>query len=111
MRKLMHFMELVCFLLVVLGGFIFASQNTSKVPLWIGVELAPQNMAVWILLAFAWGGVLGLAIGYGLFRRIKAQYRIRQLEARLKKLEKNQLPKLDKFKNDDRDNFDRARHV
>ena len=100
MRKLINFLGLMCFLLVVLAGFIFASQNTSEVPLWIGVELAPQNMAVWILLAFAWGGVLGLGIGYGLFRRIKAQYRIHQLEARLKKLEKNQSPRLDKSKND-----------
>jgi uncharacterized integral membrane protein len=100
MRKLMHFMGLMCFLLVVLAGFIFASQNTTKAPLWIGVELAPQTIAVWILLAFAWGAVLGLAIGYGLFRRIKSQYRIRQLEEQLKKQAKNHFPKLDKFKND-----------
>ncbi len=50
-----------------------------------------QSLAVWVLLAFAWGGVLGLLLGYGLFRRIKAQFKINQLEARLKKNESNNL--------------------
>ncbi|PCJ41418.1 MAG: hypothetical protein COA71_07590 [SAR86 cluster bacterium] len=87
MSKITRFIASLFFLLVVLAGFIFASNNSVVVPLWIGIELAPQSLAVWTLLAFAWGGVLGLLLGYGLFRRIKAQFKISQLEALLKKSE------------------------
>jgi lipopolysaccharide assembly protein A len=85
MSKITRFIAGLFFLLVVLAGFIFTSNNSVMVPLWIGIELSPQSLAVWVLLAFAWGGVLGLLLGYGLFRRIKAQIKINQLEARLKK--------------------------
>lgn len=85
MSKITRFIAGLFFLLVVLAGFIFTSNNSVMVPLWIGIELSPQSLAVWVLLAFAWGGVLGLLLGYGLFRRIKAQIKIKQLEARLKK--------------------------
>ena len=61
------------------------------VPLWIGIELSPQSLAVWVLLAFAWGGVLGLMLGYGLFRRVKAQFKINQLEGLLKKNQNNKM--------------------
>ncbi|MAM70721.1 MAG: hypothetical protein CMP91_06215 [Gammaproteobacteria bacterium] len=88
MRKIIRFLAWLLFLLVVLAGFLFASNNTIEVPLWIGVELAPQSLAVWIILAFAWGGVLGLLLGFGLFRRIRAQHKINKLEARINKLEK-----------------------
>lgn len=87
MSKLSRFITALFFLLVVLAGFIFASNNSVVVPLWIGIELAPQSLAVWILLAFAWGGALGLLLGYGLFRRIKAHLKIKNLEARLKKFQ------------------------
>jgi putative membrane protein len=87
MRKLIRYLGGICFLLIVLAGFVFASKNSSEVPLWIGVQLAPQSLAVWVLLAFAWGGMLGLLIGFGLFRRLRSNYKIHQLEARLKKLE------------------------
>ena len=85
MSTLIRFIVGLLFLLVVLAGFIFASNNSIVVPLWIGIDLAPQSLAVWILLAFAWGGVLGLLLGYGLFRRIKAHLKINKLEAQLKK--------------------------
>ena len=60
MSKLSRFITGLFFLLVVLVGFIFASNNSIVVPLWVGIELAPQSLAVWVLLAFAWGGALGL---------------------------------------------------
>lgn len=84
MSKLTRFIAALFFLLVVLAGFIFASNNSVVVPLWVGIDLAPQSLTVWVLLAFAWGGVLGLLLGYGLFRRIKAQLKINKLEALLK---------------------------
>ena len=91
MSKIARFITGLFFLLVVLAGFIFTSNNSVLVPLWIGIELSPQSLAVWVLLAFAWGGVLGLLLGYGLFRHIKAQFKINQLEARLKKDQSNNI--------------------
>ncbi len=91
MSKITRFIAGLFFLLVVLAGFIFTSNNSVMVPLWIGIELSPQSLAVWVLLAFAWGGVLGLLLGYGLFRRIKSQLRINQLEAQLKKSQGNNI--------------------
>jgi lipopolysaccharide assembly protein A len=91
MSKITRFIAGLFFLLVVLAGFIFTSNNSVMVPLWIGIELSPQSLAVWVLLAFAWGGVLGLLLGYGLFRRIKAQFKINQLEAQLKKNQSNNI--------------------
>lgn len=89
MSKVTRFIVGLFFLLVVLAGFIFTSNNSVMVPLWLGIELSPQSLAVWVLLAFAWGGMLGLLLGYGLFRRIKAQFKINQLEAHLKKNQSN----------------------
>lgn len=91
MSKLTRFIACLIFLFVLLAGFIFASNNSVKVPLWIGIELAPQSLAIWLILAFAWGGLLGLLLGYGLFRRIKAQLKIKQLEAQLKKVEQGKI--------------------
>ena len=91
MSKITRFITGLFFLLVVLAGFIFTSNNSVMVPLWIGIDLSPQSLAVWVLLAFAWGGVLGLLLGYGLFRRIKSQLRINQLEAQLKKNQSNNI--------------------
>tara|TARA_R110000824_G_scaffold52692_4_gene146256 strand:+ start:190529 stop:190834 length:306 start_codon:yes stop_codon:yes gene_type:complete len=91
MSKLTRFIACLFFLVVLLAGFIFASNNSVEVPLWIGIELSPQSLAIWLILAFAWGGLLGLLLGYGLFRRIKAQLKIKQLEARLKKAEQGNI--------------------
>ncbi|MGA1742371.1 MAG: hypothetical protein ACO4AC_09465 [Pseudohongiellaceae bacterium] len=91
MSKITRFIIVLLFLLLVLVGFIFTSNNSVMVQLWVGIELAPQSLAVWVLLAFAWGGVLGLLLGYGLFRRIKAQFRINQLEALLKKTQEGNI--------------------
>jgi putative membrane protein len=93
MSKLTRFIAGLFFLLVALAGFIFTSNNSVVIPLWVGIELAPQSLAIWILLAFAWGGVLGLILGYGLFRRIKAQLKIKQLEGLLKKNQQSNIVK------------------
>ncbi len=98
MSKIFRFITGLFFLLVVLASFIFTSNNSVVVPLWIGIDLAPQSIAVWILIAFTGGGFLGLLLGYGLFRRIKAQHKIKQLEALLKKTQgsKSTLPLAEK---------------
>ncbi len=89
MKRILRFITSLIVLLFVLAGFVFTSNNSVEVPLWIGVELAPQRLAVWVLLAFIWGGALGLILGYGFFRRIKTKIKIHDLEGRLKKSQAN----------------------
>jgi len=48
---------------VALGG-LFAMQNTEKVPLdLLFIQLPPQPLAIWILIAVALGVLLGLMSG------------------------------------------------
>ena len=84
MVKLIRFIAGLFFLLIVLAGFVFTSNNSMVVPLWIGIDLAPQSLAVWIILAITVGGIIGLLLGYGLFRRIKMQLKLNKLEAFIK---------------------------
>ncbi len=66
---------------VALGG-LFTVQNTEKVPLdLLVVQLPPQAIAIWILLAMAVGILLGLLSGTLLLigrsaelRRLRKQY-------------------------------------
>jgi putative membrane protein len=68
-------------LAMALGG-LFAVQNTAKVPLdLLVVQLPPQALAIWILLAMALGVLLGLLSGAVLLmgrsaeiRRLRKQY-------------------------------------
>jgi hypothetical protein len=33
------------------------------VPLWLGTDLDPEPLSIWMLLAFASGGLIGLVLG------------------------------------------------
>jgi len=57
---------------LVIGAF-FSVQNASSVPLDLLVfQLADRPLALWILLAFALGGVLGVAISAVTIVRLKS---------------------------------------
>ncbi|MEZ5571377.1 MAG: LapA family protein [Halioglobus sp.] len=63
--------------LVVLGtlliGVLFAVQNKEPVPLDILVyTFDPQSLALWILIAFAIGGVLGMLVSSVILVRTRA---------------------------------------
>lgn len=67
-------------------GFSFF--NTQQVPLSLGfMVLAAQPLALWVLGAFALGGILGLLLGSGLFRHWRKEREIAQLRARITNLE------------------------
>ena len=85
----MQWLKKVLTLLLALGavalGGVFSLQNTLEVPLdLMVVQLAPQPVAIWILLSFAIGVSLGLATGSILaFRRAATIRQLRKQRDRL----------------------------
>lgn len=59
---------------VMLFGLLFSFQNTTEVALDLLVlQLAPQRVALWLLLAFALGGLLGMAVTLLAVFRLKSE--------------------------------------
>jgi len=80
LRKLFAILVLLAMLGV---GVLFALQNTAPVPLDLLVyTFEPRSLALWILLAFALGGVLGMAASSLIILRTRASLnaRNRQLD-------------------------------
>lgn len=65
------------FLLAALGaGILFALQNTQQVPLDLLVyTFQPHSLALWLLLAFALGGVTGMLVSSLLLLRARVALR------------------------------------
>ena len=87
MKRLARFLLFLLLILVLLAGFVFTLNNTQPVPLWLGADLNPQPLGIWMLLAFATGGLLGLLLGLGLWQRFRQRLETRQLRARVRQLE------------------------
>lgn len=73
----MKFVHKVFTVVVVLGALVasvlFALQNKLPVPLDVLVyRFEPQSLAVWILLSFAFGGVVGMAVSTVILLRTRA---------------------------------------
>lgn len=88
MKSIFRFLLFLVLVLVVLSGFIFTLHNTASTALWLGTDLTPRPLALWILLAFGTGGMVGLALGLGLWRRLLKQVQVRQLRVKLQQAEK-----------------------
>ena len=73
--RLLRNLFLLLFTLLVLGlGAMFAVENTSAVPLNLLLfSLDERSVALWILLAFSLGGVLGMLANIGLVWRLRAR--------------------------------------
>ena len=67
--------NLITFILlcgVLLVGMSFAVQNTTPVPLdLLFIQLSERSLALWILMAFAVGGVVGMLTNIGLVLRLR----------------------------------------
>lgn len=85
MKSLIRYITFIVFVAVVLLGFLFAARNTTQVSLWIGLELPALSVGVLVIAAFITGGLLGLLLGMGLFRRLKYVVQIRHLKSQLRK--------------------------
>jgi uncharacterized membrane protein YciS (DUF1049 family) len=73
----MKFIKTLLYLLIavvmVALGAMFAVQNEATVPLnLLVVELPERSVALWVLLAFAVGGVLGMLTSLGVVLRLRA---------------------------------------
>ncbi|MCB1700447.1 MAG: LapA family protein [Pseudomonadales bacterium] len=63
MKRLRHIITLIILLAAVALGVLFALQNTQLVPLDLLVySFEPRSLALWVLSAFALGGVAGLVV-------------------------------------------------
>ena len=74
------------------AGMLFALQNKTPVPLDVLVyNFEPRSLALWVLAAFAIGGVLGMLISSGMILRKRAalaasQRQLGRVRAELDKL-------------------------
>ncbi len=87
LRNLLTFIVL-CGVLAL--GILFAVQNTVLVPLdLLVIQLPEASVALWVLLAFATGGVLGMLTSMGLVLRLRTT--LMQANRRLRQAEKQRL--------------------
>ncbi|HEY6132049.1 MAG TPA: LapA family protein [Halioglobus sp.] len=72
--KILHNLLTVLVILVTLAvGVLFALQNNVPVPLNLLIyTFEPQSFALWILVAFAMGGVLGMIVSSAILVRTRA---------------------------------------
>lgn len=83
MKFLRKLIALVVLLAMIVVGVFFGMQNESTVPLDVLVyTFEPRSIALWVLLAFALGGVLGMAASSLILVRTRASLnaRNRQLD-------------------------------
>ena len=92
--------RLIVFLIlaaVLAFGVLFSIQNTAEVPLDILIlRLPEQSLALWVLLAFALGGIIGMLISGWAILRLKSETmlvrrKLARREQELKKLRTSDL--------------------
>lgn len=86
MKSFAGFLKILLLLAAVLAGFVFALKNATPVGLWLVQDFAPRPVSVWLLLAFTSGGLSGLLLGYGLWRKIRMDWQLRQVQSQLQQV-------------------------
>ena len=78
-----------CFMFVVfVASIVFSYANPESVALSFGfITLDPQPLAVWVIAAFAIGGLSGVLLGVGLVRNLRFRLEIRRLRTQLNQTE------------------------
>jgi putative membrane protein len=74
----MNILKNISFFLIIAAtlvlGAMFAVQNTATVPLdLLVVSLSERSIALWVLLAFGAGGVIGMLTSMGLVLRLRTE--------------------------------------
>ena len=73
MKILFRILFIAILLLVVAVGVLFAVQNTTPIALDLLVVALPErSLALWVLLAFALGGIIGMLTSVGIVWRLRA---------------------------------------
>ena len=87
MKPLRKLLTVLIILATLVVSVLFALQNTVQVPLDLLVySFGAQSLALWVLLAFVLGGVLGMIISSIILVRTRAS-----LKSATRKLEKNRV--------------------
>ena len=75
MRLIKRLIAVAILLAVLAFGVLFSIQNTSPAPLdLLFVQLPEQRVALWVLLAFTAGGVLGVVVSLFAIAHLKSQH-------------------------------------
>jgi putative membrane protein len=93
MRLLVKILKWLLLILVVAAGFYFAMLNPEPVPLNLPLLSLPErSVALWVLLGFTLGGVIGMLTSLGMILRLRASLlrANRRLSAAGKELELGQ---------------------
>ncbi|MDP1930117.1 MAG: lipopolysaccharide assembly protein LapA domain-containing protein [Gammaproteobacteria bacterium] len=89
MHRLLRICSWIFLLLIFLVGILFSFFNTESVSLSFGfVVMQPQPLSVWVITAFALGGLIGLMLGAGIFKGVRSRIEIQRLLQRVESLEK-----------------------
>jgi lipopolysaccharide assembly protein A len=73
MKRLRTLITVIVVLAMLAASVLFALQNETAVPLDLLVyTFAPQSLALWVLVAFALGGVLGMIVSSVILLRTRA---------------------------------------
>ena len=80
MRWVQRLLIAILLLLVLVFGLLFSLQNAQSVPLdLLALQLRERPLAVWLLAAFALGGLAGLLAGSVALIKLQAnRYRLRR---------------------------------
>ena len=77
MNLLRRLLIILIVLATIVVGVLFALQNTALVPLDLLVyTFDPKSLALWVLAAFAVGGVLGMLTASGIILRLRTSARM-----------------------------------
>lgn len=88
MHKLMRVLAWCFMFIVFVASIVFSYANPEPVALSFGLfTLDAQPVAVWVIAAFAIGGLCGLLLGVGLVRNLRYRLEIRRLRAQLTQVE------------------------
>jgi putative membrane protein len=73
MKQLRKLLTVIVILAMLVVSVLFALQNEAAVPLDLLVyTFGPQSLALWVLVAFALGGVLGMIVSSVILVRTRA---------------------------------------
>ncbi|MGB4247007.1 MAG: LapA family protein [Pseudohongiellaceae bacterium] len=88
MHRLLRILSWIFLLLVFLAGILFSFFNTEPVALSFGFKvMQPMPLSVWVISAFALGGLTGLVLGAGLFSGMRTRMEMRRLTRKVETLE------------------------
>ena len=78
-----------CFMFIVfVVSIVFSYANPEPIALSFGfTTLSPQPLAVWVVSAFAIGGLCGVLIGIGLVKNLRLRLELRRLRTQLARVE------------------------